>query len=1350
MSLPPACSATSTSRLSDSVYELYNPGVESVLDVVFFHGLQSSHTSVPHLSTWISSGSHKEVWPQTWIPQKFPGARILSVEYDASISTSPTHGRLDLYLTAESLMYNLIIAKVGQHPWRPVILVGHSYGGLVIKQLCVQAHFSESLHRSDKQIARFLNSVTGIFFYGTPHHGSSSFFTPNGTKLKDASPLLDYVKLLCAESGRLHEYFDALRVYYKWSIAGVGESRPTTFMLDAESQNAVAVSREMIVVEASARYGDFTLEHEDHISLCQPKSMTSNTYIRLTSFLQRLQSNKVNRRRLPDNLQTVPKMAMSLHSDLLVEVQNILHKGPAAVALCGMGGVGKTTLAKLLFNELCAEYEYTCFIPRCTDMKNTKEIEDKVYSSMHHLGKQLTQGVEKWNPTDLRQQTLLLVLDDIDNGSHVAFLQDIVSKNDCANSRYIVTCRDRNILNSLDSRVFDVKFLNPESSTKLFMSYAFPYPTEPSPSLKEWVHKIVAKCDGLPLTLEVIGTYLKTKVSESIWVQCFQALVEAKNVVSLDEKLWAKLRVSYDRLGSEEKEMFLDAASFFSKSTWNLREAKACWRVLYDSEDLRWQTLVDLSLVYNVMEEESIQMHEQLRSLGIRLASGWGTGGRCRTWTPENVPSRFKSSNFIKRIAERLFYSNDTGSSSTDMGTHIEEVIALRISMGTPKYEVRDYVTSTFKGIIPLGHEHSMLLDLRDIGQMKKLQYLDSEVFMRNEVGGKLPKNVTLLRLRGEVNILHNLVDRGLARSLAVLDLRAPLTCLPTTVSDFQNLEVMKFAECLFEGLPEAFGQLSRLRHLTFSCCVRLRSLPEAFGGLSQLRSLELHWCRSLKALPDRFGNLSQLQSLIIRCSDISKLPESFGNLSQLQSLIIYRSPISELPESFGNLSQLQSLEIDDSPISELPESFGNLSQLQTLTIYRSDISKLPESFGNLSQLQSLIIRWSDISKLPESFGNLSQLQTLTIYRSDISKLPESFGNLSQLQSLIIRWSDISKLPESFGNLSQLQTLEIYQSDISKLPESFGNLSQLQSLELSRARISKLPESFGNLSQLQSLEISRGKISELPESFGNLSQLQSLEISRAKISKLPESFGNLSQLQSLEISRAKISKLPESFGNLSQLQSLELSRAKISELPESFGNLSQLQSLEISRVKISELPESFGNLSQLQSLEISRARISKLPESFGNLSQLQSLEISRARISKLPESFGNLSQLQSLEIRWSDISKLPESFGNLSQLQSLEIYQSDISELPESFGDLASLRVLELGMCRLQALPDTFGQLSQLSHLTMQGCTIIQKFPESFGNLANLSTLDIINCPFLNYFGVPKSTEVDIRGRRMI
>ncbi|OAE31102.1 hypothetical protein AXG93_1920s1010 [Marchantia polymorpha subsp. ruderalis] len=425
MSLPPANSATAVPRLSDSVYELHKPGVESLLDVVLFHGLQSSHTSVAHLSTWRSRGWQKEVWPMTWLPEEFPGARIRSVTYDACTTTSAERGRLDLYCTAESLIQDLIFAKLGQDPWRPVILVGHGYGGLVIKQMCLRARFRESLHLSnEEQMAGFLNCVKGIFFYGTPHHGMSNFLSPNGTHLKDASPLVDYVKLLCAESARLHQDFDVLRRSYKWSIAGVGESKPT--ITEAGSQNAVAVSSKMIVVEASARYGDFTVvEREDHVSLCQPESRTSMTYIRLTAFIQSIDL-QVKRKRLLDNFLRVPKMAMSIHSHLFVEVQNILLTSPI-VGLCGMGGIGKTTLAKLLFNELCAGFEYTCFVSGCKLKGDDKEVERVVYSFMHHNGKQVAESGEnkEWKRTALNRKTLLLVLDDIDNDSHVELLKDI-------------------------------------------------------------------------------------------------------------------------------------------------------------------------------------------------------------------------------------------------------------------------------------------------------------------------------------------------------------------------------------------------------------------------------------------------------------------------------------------------------------------------------------------------------------------------------------------------------------------------------------------------------------------------------------------------------------------------------------------------------------------------------------------------------------------------------------------------------------------------------------------------------------------------------------------------------------
>lgn len=94
------------------------------------------------------------------------------------------------------------------------------------------------------------------------------------------------------------------------------------------------------------------------------------------------------------------------------------------------------------------------------------------------------------------------------------------------------------------------------------MIHTFPYPTKLSTSLTKWVEKIIAKCERLPLTLEMIGRYLSTKDSESICSQCLHALDEAKNIVNFRQKLWSKLQVSYDRLNIEEQEMFLDATCF--------------------------------------------------------------------------------------------------------------------------------------------------------------------------------------------------------------------------------------------------------------------------------------------------------------------------------------------------------------------------------------------------------------------------------------------------------------------------------------------------------------------------------------------------------------------------------------------------------------------------------------------------------------------------------------------------------------------------------------------------------------------------------------------------------------------
>ncbi|CAM6087027.1 unnamed protein product [Calypogeia fissa] len=200
-------------------------------------------------------------------------------------------------------------------------------------------------------------------------------------------------------------------------------------------------------------------------------------------------------------------------------------------------------------------------------------------------------------------------------------------------SRFIVTSRDWVLLRGLDG-IYEVPLLDKKHSQELFRLHAFPKQAIVPAKLEHDMVVIVEKCDGLPLTLEVIGNYLKTKRDDKFWKQTLQALEKAEAIQDLDKRLWAKLRLSYDRLDETEKHMFLNATTFFSMGYLTLREAKAAWRKAYekDCEDLRWHSLVDRSLVYDVEEDKRIKVHEQLRSLGQKIAVEYSNNSNSRVW----------------------------------------------------------------------------------------------------------------------------------------------------------------------------------------------------------------------------------------------------------------------------------------------------------------------------------------------------------------------------------------------------------------------------------------------------------------------------------------------------------------------------------------------------------------------------------------------------------------------------------------------------------------------------------------------------------------------------------------------
>lgn len=107
----------------------------------------------------------------TWLPKKFPNARILFFSYDASLWRTSTIGTMDLYLIGESLVQSMTFQEngIGQNDYHVVFVCHHSLGGLIAKQIVVIGHHQFS---NDKKVCKLLGNLKAFLFYATFHQGS--------------------------------------------------------------------------------------------------------------------------------------------------------------------------------------------------------------------------------------------------------------------------------------------------------------------------------------------------------------------------------------------------------------------------------------------------------------------------------------------------------------------------------------------------------------------------------------------------------------------------------------------------------------------------------------------------------------------------------------------------------------------------------------------------------------------------------------------------------------------------------------------------------------------------------------------------------------------------------------------------------------------------------------------------------------------------------------------------------------------------------------------------------------------------------------------------------------------------
>ncbi|KAG6553216.1 hypothetical protein Mapa_005276 [Marchantia paleacea] len=298
-------------KINDSLYMLYNFASSSgayddpKVDIIFFHGLQVHDYHNAYWKTWTSKAqgdnraNHIDVcWPEKWLGPDLGNARIFSVTYDSVLLRGRSVGKQDVLAIGENFVTDIILngsgigPKVGQNC--PVILVGHSLGGIMIKHFVSSARKkkaeAEEGH-SRQEIETFLSNVKGTFFYSTPHHGAD--LASWATIVPDTnSQLLDLLLVLSKQTERLNDAFRCWRQEANVSSYNICEALPTCIL---------GWNVGIVVEEASSRCdGDgFYKVQADHFTVCKPPSKVDNRYEALRVFIENLAGVDERRRSDP-------------------------------------------------------------------------------------------------------------------------------------------------------------------------------------------------------------------------------------------------------------------------------------------------------------------------------------------------------------------------------------------------------------------------------------------------------------------------------------------------------------------------------------------------------------------------------------------------------------------------------------------------------------------------------------------------------------------------------------------------------------------------------------------------------------------------------------------------------------------------------------------------------------------------------------------------------------------------------------------------------------------------------------------------------------------------------------------
>ncbi|XP_071725004.1 disease resistance protein L6-like [Rutidosis leptorrhynchoides] len=469
------------------------------------------------------------------------------------------------------------------------------------------------------------------------------------------------------------------------------------------------------------------------------------------------------------------------------------------IGIYGMGGIGKTTLAKVIYNQLSDDFVHRSFLAdiRETAHRNNmpylqKQLIKDILQIEHQVGN-VDYGISLIKSRFKRKKVLIL-LDDVDDKNQ---LDALARERDwfMLESMIIVTTRNEAILDQSEFEVdykYELNELDGKRALLLFNRHAFRM--DHSPGEFEGISRdIISNMGGLPLALQVVGSYLYKKTNRNVWEDVREQL---KNEPHRDVQ--KTLQISYDALQNEHKQIFLDIACFLVGEV--SRFAMYMW------------------------EDCGLYPSQGIEELKLRCLIKIGDHAASRTSNDELLSE-------VRWLKWRVVQSD------LSLSMHLSNLSVLDLSWS----EIREYWQGWRSFMASKRLKVLMLIYCHNLRRTPDLSaFTQLKILILSNCDG-------LEHLHPSIGKLMNLVSLNLHSCKRLKE-------LPKEVGELKDLEELFLGSSGITEIPMSIGSLRKLKTLSAPRCYSLTEIPSSIGDLQNLQHLDLSYS-TIKMLPSAIGS---------------------------------------------------------------------------------------------------------------------------------------------------------------------------------------------------------------------------------------------------------------------------------------------------------------------------------------------------------------------------------------------------------------------------------------------------------------------------------------------------------------